>query len=145
MSAVLLRQQRSAVAGHCGVRWLWFRWYIPSDACPRLLELPVLFHHAMVLPLHGSFPCEDHEEGSSGWAKELREAPQPEPLLSALPGCRAVPNAVLAWQHQRLTALKKHQWLTALKKHQRLTFGFITSYVNAFFYCTEKRLCGDYC
>jgi hypothetical protein len=124
MSAVLLRQQRSAVAGHCGVRWLWFRWYIPSDACPRLLELPVLFHHAMVLPLHGSFPCEDHEEGSSGWAKELREAPQPEPLLSALPGCRAVPNAVLA------------------RQHLRLTFDFISSYVNVFFYCTEKDLRG---
>ena len=56
----------------------------------------------MVLHLHGSLPCEDHEEGSSGRAKELREAPQPEPLLPALLGGCAVPYAVLAQQHQRL-------------------------------------------
>lgn len=102
-SAVLPGKRRSSLAGHRGVCWILLRWHFPCNGGPHLLELPVLLHHAMVLPLHGSLPCEDHEEGSSGRAKELRETPRPEPLLPDLLGGRAIPHAVLARQHMWLT------------------------------------------
>jgi len=54
-----------------GVRWIWICWHISCNAGPHLLELLVLFHHAMVLSLHWRVPREDHEEGSPGWTKEL--------------------------------------------------------------------------